>query len=302
MNDLPAGERLALTARQLLLEDQACRAFELLAASGIACVVIKGPVTARLLYEDPLQHPYGDIDLLVGPAEFERAKSLFLDIGFVDLADGVEQVYRADNEAHLLRGEVCIDLHSRLVGVPPTCAQHAWDVLTASLETLTIHGTELPVLPPPARALHLPLHVAQSPDSEKPLRDLSRGLEAFDALVWESACDLAIQVDALPAFAFGLRRVPEGVALADRLALPRWASADTWLRLRGAPQEALALERLRSLAGVAARWRYVASLLSVVDASAAGPGRWRRRAVVAARLLLAVPVWLRAVRQERYRA
>ena len=301
MSDVPAGERLALTARQLLLEDQACRAVRLLAAADVVSVVIKGPVTARLLYEHPLEHPYNDIDLLVCPVDFERAKSLFLSAGFIDVADSAEEVYRADNEAHLLRGEVCIDLHSRLVGVPPARAQQAWEVLTASLDTLTIHGTDLPVFRPPARALHLPLHVAQSPDADKPLRDLARGLKAFDVQIWESAYDLAVQVDAVPAFALGLRRLPQGVALAERLALPRWTAAESWLRLRGAPQEALALERLRSLTGIAERWRHVTSLLSVVDATVARPGRWRRRAVVAGRMILAVPVWLQAVWQERHR-
>jgi len=44
-----------------------------LAKSGVGVIVLKGPHIANVLYDDPLDRPYGDLDLLVRPSEFARS-------------------------------------------------------------------------------------------------------------------------------------------------------------------------------------------------------------------------------------
>jgi hypothetical protein len=296
------GDSAAVLARQLVLEDLARRTVPALAAIGVPSVLLKGPVTARLLYDRPDQHPYGDIDLLVPPRDFARARAALLDEGFRDLGDEVEQAYRSDNEAHLVRGGRCVDLHSRLVGVPLRRAQEAFEVLTEDLDELVLHGTPVPIFSLPARALHLALHAAQSKADGKALRDLARGVDRLPEDAWPAAARLAERVGAEAAFQTGLRRLPEGDALARRLALDERVSAEVWLRLHDGREEALALERLRALPSWQERRRQLRSWLRV---PAAAPGQKRHRGqrsvVVGARLLLAVPAWLRALRAERRR-
>lgn len=67
------------------------RTFELLALvdrlrdAGIDAVAFKGPVTAQLCYGDLAARPYGDIDLLVDPADVHRAIGIMTRTGYEPL-------------------------------------------------------------------------------------------------------------------------------------------------------------------------------------------------------------------------
>jgi hypothetical protein len=138
--------------------------------------------------------------------------------------------------------------------------ERAWEILWGVTEELQVSATTLRVLQPPARALHLALHAAQeTPDKDKALRDLARGLEVLEPEVWREAHTLAIHLDALPAFGAGLRLLPTGDAVARVLQLPMQVTPEVALRAAGAPDLSLTMNRLLETRGVVARAKYAST-------------------------------------------
>ena len=63
------------------------------AAAGRRRLLMKGPVTGRMLFVDPLAHLYTDVDLLVGAGDRDRAGSVLEDVGFRDFHRSVLAIY-----------------------------------------------------------------------------------------------------------------------------------------------------------------------------------------------------------------
>ena len=53
---------------------------------GIRCILLKGPATVARLYDDPLERPYEDADLLIEPSRFEDARNVLRRLGFAPVA------------------------------------------------------------------------------------------------------------------------------------------------------------------------------------------------------------------------
>ena len=66
----------AAMCRCVQLEHHLLAVTALLSAHGIASVVLKGGATAHLDYPDPSWREFGDIDLLIDPADREQATAL----------------------------------------------------------------------------------------------------------------------------------------------------------------------------------------------------------------------------------
>ena len=91
---------------------------------------------------------------------------------------------------------------------------------------MRIGRLEVETLSRPARLLYVVLHAAQheSHRFEQPLKDLDRALHHAEGQPWKEAADLAGRLRAVPTFAAGLRLLPDGAGLADRMGLcPRSA-------------------------------------------------------------------------------
>ena len=69
-----------------------------------------------------------------------------------------------------------------------------------------------------ALLLHVALHAAHHTEA-KPLEDLRRALMIAGEELWIGAWTLARELGGAPVFATGLRRLPEGAALANRLGI-----------------------------------------------------------------------------------
>jgi hypothetical protein len=69
--------------------------------------------------------------------------------------------------------------------------------------------------------LHVVLHAAHHANlvDGKPLEDLRRAIAAVEETEWSSALELARAYQGVPAFAAGMRLLPEGADLARRLGL-----------------------------------------------------------------------------------
>ena len=232
-------------ARALLLDRAAARAVEHLDGAGVRSILLKGAAIANWLYTDGSVRSYRDVDLLVSPADFERATMLLGELGYVPLLQGAHSSELGPRELDLIGpGNVLIDLHHGLIGASGA-PQHCWEVLAGRSVPMSMgSGRHVPVLDVPARAMHLATHAAQNgPVDAKAIADLERGVAMLSKSVWREAASVAEEIGAQEAFAAGLRLVPGGVVLADDFALTHRMNVELVLRTRSAPQQAIFFER-----------------------------------------------------------
>jgi hypothetical protein len=241
---LEFGLRAAATAMPSRLDAGLGEVVRALDQAGIRSVLLKGPVVARWLYGPDETRQYRDLDLLVAEHQLVAAEGVLGALGFARV-DEPDPLLLVDHRHRILqRAEdgVVVELHWTLVGVRVPAAV-AWSVLAAGTERIVVGGTEVEVLSVPARTMHLALHAVQHGGVGRPREDLERGTAQLGFGVWEKARDLAVRLDVMSPFAAGLRCVPAGEALAERLGLPE---PDVYWTMRAsAPETAGRLWYLR---------------------------------------------------------
>jgi hypothetical protein len=254
---------IAGTIRSLAVDQVTAEVVGALAARGVVCILLKGPVLARWLYGDGTPRGYVDSDLLIAPEDRGAAELVMGALGFAKRLDDADTPGWRQAAHHWTRGRdgANVDLHRTLMGVG-VADQELWRALGEETEAMAVSGTDMLVLSAPARALHLALHAAQhGVRGGKHLRDLERGLELIEPELWAAAARLAERLRATPAFAGGLRLTEAGAAVAERLALPHERSVQEAL-LAGIPVAgALGWNDLARTAGIRARLRFVARKL-----------------------------------------
>jgi hypothetical protein len=258
------SSRVAAAAASLGSDVVAADVGEAFRTAGVASILLRGPSIARHLYGAGEPRPYGDVDLLVAPAVMAQAEQLLADRGF---AHSAVLGQRPDDRPAWSRtwqratDGAEVDLHTTIVGVgaPP----HAvWAALTESVEPVEVARARLDGLNAEATLVVVALHAAHhGAELRQPLVDLARAIERFPTTTWTAAAALADRLAAMPAFAAGLRVLPAGAALAERLGLPDAASAEVILRAGGAPPMALGFEWLSRVPGFRAKTRLVAGKL-----------------------------------------
>ncbi len=248
------------TAISLSVDRMSAEVVQALEAAAIDAVLLKGPVIVDRLYDPGEHRPYVDCDLLIEASTEPAVASVLRALGFSpDPGLGVPDPGIADQHAWHRRGDH-VDLHGSLFGVRAPTA--VWPALTERLEILAIGGHRMRVLGDGGLALLLTLHAASDgPAGEKPLEDLRRGLRRLGDAAWDEAADLARRLDAVPAFAAGLRLLPEGADLAERLEIDPGFDIQVALRAAGAPPLAASIERVRREPTLAGKLRRVARAL-----------------------------------------
>jgi len=204
-------------ARNILIDRQTAEIAGAFEAQGIQTLVLKGPVLAEWLYPGEVR-PYGDSDLMVAPGDWARAVSLLERLGFRDYL-GVMAHPRMESRAGtaFVRGQDAVDLHCTLHGLAGA-PQAVWESFAAGDCTQRIGGAELRIPNRSALLVHAALHAAQDAN-HKTLEDLRRAIAQADEAMWRGALAIARSHDGVPAFASGLRVLPEGAELAQRLGL-----------------------------------------------------------------------------------
>jgi hypothetical protein len=251
------GLRAAATTRRESMDTGLSQVVRGLDEAGVVYVLLKGPAVAGWLYGAREARRYDDVDLLVGEDQLEAAARVLECLGFARTPEPdpvllVERHHRVWER----RGDgVVVELHWTLVGIGAPAAE-VWSVLCHQTDRIPVGDAEVPVLSVAARTLHLALHAAQHQGIGKPVEDLKRGIARIEFGVWEGARALAFRLDAVSAFAAGLRTCPDGWALAARLGLP--AASVYWrLRASSAPVGAGRLWYVRHAPGWRNRWRLV---------------------------------------------
>ena len=307
----PLPTDVVATARTLGIDALTADVVRAFRAAGCRGILLRGPVFRRHLYPDGTPRGYGDVDLLVAPADLERAGSALASLGLELGLDHVEHPGMAEPHAQEWGrpgGARVVDLHWQIPGIEAP-RERAWEILSAHAEPMLLAGEPADALRAEAVALVAVLHAAfHGHGHAKSIRDLERALERLDADTWASAARLATELDATEAFAAGLRLVPVGERLASELGLPEVRSRQRMLMALGQPAGSLGLlkllepapprERLRAL-----RYALVPSR-AYMRASSSLAARGRAGLALAyldraGRRVLQLPAALRAVRALR---
>ena len=231
-------------------------------AEGIPTILLKGAALRDWPSPDPARTSV-DVDLLVPPDRFDDAEGVLERLGFESRAlDGLP--YDRPVPAHLWSGGTYgakVDLHRSLIGVGDTPGV-TWTILAAETDVLDLGTAKVDALAPAARAMHVALHAAQhGKEQTPPLRDLQRAVDALPLELWAEAAEIATRLDALPAFAAGLRLVPAGAAIASALKLSRSQTTDVALMAATPPDMARGFAWLDNLPGLRAKGHFVARKL-----------------------------------------
>jgi hypothetical protein len=252
-----AREDLLRLGAQAKLDSAAAEMLARFSEAGVAAIVLKGSPLADRLYDPSEIRTHDDVDLLLPERGLDPAGSVLRDAGFGQASDhGYAQDWIREADG------VTIDIHVTLVGVG-VAPSAAWESLAAHTRTSTIGGVEATVFDDAALAFHSALHAAQhGAKAGKALEDLRRAAERIDLAAWTRAAQLAHALDATDAFGVGLRLLPEGSAIADRLELPRLSPAAVMLRASSPPPTTLGLQRLAATPGTGAKLRLLAEELA----------------------------------------
>jgi putative nucleotidyltransferase-like protein len=229
---LPPALRV-LAARNLTVDRLTAEIAGAFTAEKIESLVLKGPALADWLYSGEVRH-YGDSDLMVLPEDWQPAVGVLERLGFQNYLEPMAHP-RMESFAGtaFLRGEDNLDLHCTLHGLEGS-PELIVSSLMAGAERQVIAGAELRVPSRAALALHVALHAAHHSEG-RPIEDLRRAVAIADERLWQEALAQARAFDGVPAFASGLRLLPEGVELTRRLGIEDVRSPLHELRRRGIP-------------------------------------------------------------------
>ena len=244
--------------QRLRLESATADVVRALGAHGIPCILLKGASIACWLYPDGPPRTFNDCDLLVSPADHLSATEVLAELGFEPHIDerAMPEWWIEHAMGWLRRQDgAAVDLHRTIPGVGVTPLR-LWETLSSDLEKILVGGQPVHALALPGKAFHLALHAAQHGGQwGVKLDELRQAILQTNEHTWRSAARIAEQVGATPAFASGLRMVPEGRALAARFGLSMATPVAVALRAGTAPPVALGFDELARADGVLARIR-----------------------------------------------
>jgi hypothetical protein len=194
---MPAGARGRLTqaasaglARHLVMTAELGRVLRRCRAEGLPVIVLKGPALAETVYPEPAMRPFGDLDLLVRPADRLRMDALLRGLGHRRLAD--EHSWEFDiawDGATLYEAPagVRVDLHWALLTEPRFACNHGeQQAVWQRAAPLTVAGEPALGLGREDLVLHLATHLAVHHSLAGLLRywDLALVLERGGELDW----------------------------------------------------------------------------------------------------------------------
>jgi Uncharacterised nucleotidyltransferase len=244
---------LLATAQSLAVDrvtTEVVRAFD---STGVDCVLLKGASLVDWLYDRGDVRGYVDSDLLVPPQDASAAERTLAALGFEPLPEPPPErgVPHAAPWGRPADGAT-VDLHTTVFGASASPGE-VWNALRPHFVSMPLGDVTVTVLDDAGRALIVPLHAAQhGGESPRALGDLTRALERVPDGTWRRSAELVVELDAVTPFACGLRLLPEGAVVAERLGLPDAGLFDLLEEERGAPL-ALGFERLAQTRGASAK-------------------------------------------------
>lgn len=211
-------------AAQLVVRHVQTEICALLRSAGIPFAILKGSA-AGIYYPDPFMRMPGDIDLLLGPANLERAMLLLEDYGCRPAAEEDE-----NRELHrsLTYGGVTLELHHRFAKAEQRESERINAILLDALDR-SVWTSDYPMLPEAENGLSLLEHIARHLWGGLGLRQIVDWMlyvrACLDDAAWAGETGnlirasgletLAITVTALCGRYLGMQKVPHWAEDAD---------------------------------------------------------------------------------------
>lgn len=174
-----------IATRNLFLLAELKGVMELIQSQNIDAIPYKGPIAALSAYNNLCLRQFGDIDILIDPKDYARARKLFLSRGF-----------RAENdwgwETSLVNEQrgTCVDLH---LGLAPDVfpVRLKFEKLRANRESMMVAGLEVGVLCPEHFLLILCVQLVKDAWGENALRlskvcDIAELLRSHPQMNWQA--------------------------------------------------------------------------------------------------------------------
>lgn len=252
------------------LQSQLLHLATLLEQAGIEFRVLKGAALAALAYPDQALRSYGDIDILVRPAQFEHTVD-FLEREGYQRAFGWHRVGQAHDKGTVLftSDDDCIDLHYALSRGPYGKLVPAADLFTRP-QAFLLGGRRLPALPPAERFVHVCLHarIQNHPVRLLSVRDVAQCALGTD-LDWDMVRQLCARWQVSWVVSEAIRTAQDvlNVSLGDSaqlLANYQPTAREQWLLHSYAPARkyiALPLATIAVTPGMAGKAQYLYNLL-----------------------------------------
>lgn len=219
-----AEARLRVIAMHRMVDLATVDVVALLRSAGVDPILLKGPAVATWLYaSDPVERPYHDVDLLVGPQDWAAARQALLAGGYEQTA--LDPRPRGAPAPHAETwvpegGGVEVDLHRTIHSLEHLDPALVWREAQVGTVPLPVRSVVVRVPSPAFRTLHTAVHLQPRDHAgTRPWIDLERAIATVDEATWADAAALAERLDAATVLRFHLERVPSGAALADRLGL-----------------------------------------------------------------------------------
>ncbi|NLW49902.1 MAG: nucleotidyltransferase family protein [Candidatus Brocadiaceae bacterium] len=213
-----AADCRANAAHSLRLTAELLRLLDLLDEHRIPAVPFKGPTLAALAYGNIALRQFGDLDILIDPPDFARARALLRGQGYrcaFDLTPAQEraQVRRA-RQLPMVRGEgdgaLTVELHTGLLG-KTFPARIDREALRRRLRAVPLLGRQVPTFCPEDMVVLLCMHGGKHRWSCLGwLSDVAELLRTTPCLHWD-------EITARAAAAHALRALHLGLLLARRL-------------------------------------------------------------------------------------
>lgn len=288
--ELARADHVASMGLALELERHLLAVADLFAAAGIDWRVLKGPALAHLDYPDPSLRSFGDVDILVREAHYDRACEALSDAGghrrYAQPRPGFDRRF-GKGVCFFMPAGYELDLHRSFVA-GPFGLRVRQDDLFAEAGEIMLAGHRIPTLSREARFLNACYHavLGARPPRMVPLRDLAQlMLSGLDRDRVE-ALTSTWKIEGLVARAVNVTW--ETFGLADALPLSEWArsyrptkverrqlAAYVSSRRSYASQAAAALSALPRLSDKVAYMRAIA--FPTREYVAARDGGYRRR-------------------------
>ncbi len=227
-----------------------------LSEASIPSILLKGPGITTWLYAGEEARIYGDSDLLIRKADWDRAAGVLEELGFEDDLGPLDHPRMESGAGFPWARESDgsgVDMHCTLFGIGAT-PDDLWAAFSADAVAEQVGGAEVMLPSHPARLLHIALHALQHGGEtwDKPMKDLSRGIEKAEVTEWRQALALSERLDAAENFSTGLRLLPQGEQLAAEIGAQRVETTKAALRLAQVPM-AEGFEELADAPGLRAK-------------------------------------------------
>jgi hypothetical protein len=189
------GPAFADAVGQLRLDALAAATSACLTAAGVEHVLLKGPTTARWLYDPP--RPYRDVDMLARLSHLTRAVKALDHSGVASPRAG--RLGEEASHAWLLRAPTGleVDLHVTLplLDHPDEDGERRlWEALRSHVTVMSVGGQEIPVLDLAGRCLVIALHALASDADPRAMEDHILAKQTASKDDWSRARLLAVKL------------------------------------------------------------------------------------------------------------